>query len=172
MSQNNVAEASDLAIRTLPDLERVRRDCRRLVTTRSLMSAGAAVVPVPGADIVADIGLLTSLLPDISRRFGLDHAQVEKLEPHMAERALVIAASLGNNVIGRMVTKRLAVGLLRRFGVRIASASVARYVPIIGSGIAATISFGAMKLVGNSHIEDCYRTARVLIAEAGSSSPS
>jgi hypothetical protein len=32
----------------------------------------------------------------------------------------------------------------------------------VGSGIAAGISFGAMKLVGNAHIEDCYRIARDL----------
>ena len=48
-------------------------------------------------------------------------------------------------------------------GVRIATASVARYVPVLGSAIAATISFGAMKLAGNAHVDDCYRTARTLL---------
>lgn len=129
------------------------------------MSAGASLVPVPGADVVADIGLLTTLLPDISRRFGLDHAQVEKLDPHLAERALVMAASIGNNLIGRMITKRLVTSLLKRVGARLAVASATKYVPLVGSGIAATIGFGAMKLVGNSHIEDCYRTARSLLDE-------
>ena len=148
---------------TLADLDRIRRDCRRLVTNRSLLSAGAAVVPIPGADVVADVGLLATLLPDISKRFGLDHEQVEKLEPQLAERVFVIASSMGNNVIGRMVTKRLIARLLRRVGARVAAVSVAKYVPVIGSGIAAAISFGAMKLVGNSHIEDCYRTARAML---------
>ena len=32
-----------------------------------------------------------------------------------------------------------------------------------GSAVAATISFGAMKLVGNSHVEDCYKTALALL---------
>ncbi|MDO7841732.1 hypothetical protein [Sphingomonas immobilis] len=148
---------------TLEDLERIRRECRRVVTTRAMMSAGAAVVPIPGADIVADVGLLATLLPDISKRFGLDHDQVEKLDPQNAERIFVVAASMGNNVIGRMVTKRLVTSLLKRVGARVATASVARYVPVIGSGVAAAISFGAMKLVGNAHIEDCYRTAKSLL---------
>lgn len=148
---------------TIKDLHRIRRECRRLVTTRSLMSAGAAVVPIPGADILADVGLLTTLLPDISKKFGLDHDQVEKLDPRIAERVFVVAASMGNNVIGRMVTKRLVTSLLKRVGARVATASVARYVPVIGSGLAAAISFGAMKLVGNAHIDDCYRTARSLL---------
>jgi hypothetical protein len=146
----------------IDQLDAIRADCRRLVTKRSLMAAGAAVVPVPGVDMVADVGLLASLLPDISRRFGLDAKQVARLEPHVAERVLVIASSMGNTVIGRMVTKRLVTALLRRVATRVAAASVAKYVPVVGSGIAAGISFGAMKLVGNAHIEDCYRIARDL----------
>lgn len=158
-------------IATLAELDRVRRECRSLVTKRSLMSAGIAVVPLPGADVVADVGLLTTLLPKISERFELDHEQVEKLEPHLAQQVLVVASGLGNNVIGRMVTKRLVLTLLRRVGVRVSTASVAKYVPVLGSVLAAGISFGAMKLVGNAHIEDCYQTAKTLIAQHAETEP-
>ena len=150
-------------ISTITELDRIRAECRSLVTRRSLMSAGVAVVPVPGADVVADVGLLTTLLPKISERFGLDHNQVAKLEPHLAQKVLVVASGMGNNVIGRMVTKKLVVRLLQRVGVRVATASVAKYVPVLGSLLAAGISFGAMKMVGNSHIDDCYETAKSLI---------
>lgn len=153
-------------ITTLETLDRVRMDCRRMVTTRSLAAAGAAVVPVPGADLLVDLGLLANMLPRISQAFELDHDAIEKLDPEIAERIFIVAASLGNNVIGRLVTRKLAVGLLRRIGVRVASASVARYVPVIGSVFAASISFGAMKLAGNAHIEDCYRTARALLHQS------
>lgn len=134
-----------------------------MVRNRALTAAGAAVVPIPGADLLADIGLLSNMLPAISRAFGLDHDSIEKLDPDVAQRVFVIAASMGNNVIGRLVTRKLAVSLLRRVGVRVASASAAKYVPIVGSAIAASISFGAMKLAGDAHIEDCYRTARALL---------
>ena len=150
-------------IHTMSHLDDLRRDCRRMVTKRSLTAAGAAVVPIPGIDLVADIGLLSTMLPAISRAFELDHESVEKLDPDIAQRVFVIAAGMGNNVIGRMVTRKIAIGLLRRVGVRVASASVAKYVPIVGSAIAASISFGAMKLAGNAHIDDCYRTARALL---------
>lgn len=46
---------------SLAELDRIRKDCRKMVTTRSLMSAAAAVVPIPGADIVADVSLLATL---------------------------------------------------------------------------------------------------------------
>lgn len=150
-------------IATTAELDRVRRDCRRMVTRRALAAAGVTVVPIPGTDLVADIGLLADMLPRISRAFELDHASVEKLDPEIAEKIFVIAASLGNNVIGRFVTRKVAIALLRRIGVRVASASVARYIPLIGSAFAASVSFGAMKLAGNAHIEDCYRTARALL---------
>lgn len=152
-------------IRTLSELDAVRDECRKMVTQRSIISAGAAVVPVPGADLVADVGLLTKLLPAISERFGLSEQQVGKMEPGRAQQVLVLASSLGNNFIGRIVTKRLVVAVLRRMGVRVAAKSVARYVPLIGSAVAATVSFGAMKLAGNAHIEDCYRTAKALLEE-------
>ena len=151
-------------ITTIAALDDVRRECRRMVTKRSLAAAGAAVVPIPGADIVADIGLLATMLPKISRAFELDHESVEKLEPAVAERVFVIAAGLSNNLIGRMVTRKMAAALLRRVGTRVASASIAKYVPIVGSAFAASIGFGAMKLAGNAHIDDCYRTARALLA--------
>ena len=143
----------------------MREECRQLVTSRSLAAAGASVVPIPGVDIAADLGLLSTMLPAISRRFELDHESVEKLPPDVAQRALVIAAGLGNHAIGRTVTRQLARVLLRRVGKRVAAASVAKYVPVVGSAIAATIGFGAMKLAGDAHVEDCYRTARALIGD-------
>ena len=152
-------------IRTVAELDAIRDESRKMVTTRALMSAGAAVVPIPGADIVADVGLLSTMLPEISKRFGLDHEQVAQLEPHLAQRVFVLASSMGNTMIGRMVTKRLVVAVLRRVGVRLAAASAARYVPLLGSAVAASISFGAMKLVGNAHIDDCHRAAAALIGE-------
>lgn len=156
-------------IHSLAELDAIRRDCRKLVTNRSLISAGAAVVPIPGADLVADIGLLTTLLPEISKRFDLDHDQVAQLEPQVAQKVLVMAASMGNTVIGRVITKRIAIAMLRRVGIRVATASAAKFVPLLGSALAAGVSFSAMRLVGNAHIEDCYRTAAALVtAPAGS----
>ncbi|WP_374942848.1 hypothetical protein [Sphingomonas sp.] len=158
--------------RTSADLDRVRDECRAMVTKRALVSAGTAVVPIPGIDLVADVGILTNLLPDISRRFGLDHETVEKMDPRMGEQVLVVATSLGNSAIGRAVTKRIVVAILRRVGVRLVGAQAAKFVPILGQAVAASISFGAMKLAGDRHIDDCYETARrTLLAGDRTASP-
>lgn len=152
-------------IDTLAELDRLRDECRKLVTRRALTAAGASVVPVPGVDIAADIGLLATMLPAISKRFELDHDAVDKLPADAAQRVFVLAAGLGNNLIGRMMTRSVAKAILRRVGKRVAVASVAKYVPVLGSAIAASIGFGAMKLAGDAHVEDCYRTARALIED-------
>lgn len=147
-------------ITTLAELDRVRDEARKLVTKRALVSAGASVVPVPGADLIVDANILTKLLPDISSRFGLSEKQVQALEPDRAKQVLLIAANLGNGVIGRSITRRVVTMLIRRVGARYASKSLLRFVPFAGQVAAAGISFGAMKLVGNSHIDDCYETVR------------
>jgi hypothetical protein len=38
-------------------------------------------------------------------------------------------------------------------------------VPFAGTAVSAGISFGAMKLVGESHIRDCERVVRKLMEE-------
>ena len=65
----------------------------------------------------------------------------------------------------------LAKALLRRVGKRVAAASVAKYVPVVGSAIAAAVGFGAMKVAGDAHVEDCYRTARALIGDSVRGAP-
>lgn len=147
-------------ITSIAELDRVRDEARKLVTKRALVSAGASVVPVPGADLIVDANILTKLLPDISCRFGLSEKQVQALEPDRAKQVLLIAANLGNGVIGRSITRRVVTMLIRRVGARYASKSLLRFVPFAGQVAAAGISFGAMKLVGNSHIDDCYETVR------------
>ncbi|MBI3146728.1 MAG: hypothetical protein HYZ18_16030 [Pseudogulbenkiania sp.] len=41
------------------------------------------------------------------------------------------------------------------------------------AALAASVSFGAMKLVGNAHMEDCYQVARhaLLVAGQGGAAP-
>jgi hypothetical protein len=153
-------------IKTLAELDRARADARRMVTRRALAGAATSMVPLPGVDIAADVGLLATLLPAISKRFDLDHDSVAAMPPHAAQRALVLAAGLGNSLIGRFVTRRLAAAMLKRVGVRLAAGSAAKVVPILGSGIAAGIGFAALRTAGNAHIDDCYATAKALIEDS------
>ena len=95
-------------IATIAELDRIRDECRTMVTKRSLMSAGAAVVPVPGADVVADVGLLSNLLPAISTRFELDEAQVNELRQALRTRVgrdVSIDLRVDPSLLGGLVVK-------------------------------------------------------------------
>lgn len=150
-------------LKDIHELDKARRDCRRLVTTRALAAAATSVVPIPGVDIAVDVGLLTRLLAQINERFGLSDKQIERLDSGTAQRALLVAAGLGNGVIGRAISKRLMSVVLGRMAKRLAIGSAAKFVPFAGSAVAAGLGFSAMRLAGNAHIEDCYRTARALL---------
>lgn len=146
--------------RNMFELEKLRDECKSLVTTRASLSAGAAVIPLPGVDIGADIALLIEMIKNINKKFGLSKEQIDDLDPQTKQLILVAVTSIGSEMIGKFITKQLILQILKRLGIRLAAKSIAKYIPILGSAVAATISFGAMKLVGNSHVDDCFDVAK------------
>lgn len=146
--------------RTLEELDALRDECKAMVTKRAGLSAGAAVLPIPGLDLGADVALLIELIPAINQKFGLSPHQIEGLDPKIKRIILIGATSLGNNLIGKWVTQQLVMQMLQRLGIRVATKSVAKFVPFLGQALAASISFGAMKLLGNAHVDDCYAVAK------------
>jgi uncharacterized protein (DUF697 family) len=145
---------------TLEQLDALRNECKAMVTKRAGLSAGAAVLPIPGLDLGADVSLLIEMIPAINKKFGLSPDQIEGLDPQVKRVILVGATSLGNNLIGKWVTQQLVMQLLQRLGIRVATKSVAKFVPFLGQALAASISFGAMKMLGNAHVDDCYAVAK------------
>ena len=149
-------------------LEKARAECRSMVLKRAATSAGASVIPIPGLDIVADVGLLMKLLPAINRRFGLTPEQIEKLDP---ERKLVVYALIsrgGKSLVGRMITKKLVLIALKRVGVQMTVKQAAKYLPFAGQVASAFLGFGAMMYIGTSHIDECYQIAKAAIDEDSS----
>ncbi|WP_339847139.1 hypothetical protein MKY42_30620 [Paenibacillus sp. FSL W7-1088] len=161
---------------TLEQLEQVRKECRTMVKKRATASAGTTLVPLPGTDVLADVGMLMQLLPAINNKFGLSQKQLDGMDPETKSMIYGFIMSIGSKVIGRMVTKELVVQVLRRVGVRVATKSVAKFVPFAGQGLAAALSFTAMRYVGNKHVEDCYEVVKRMIEQGevipGESAPS
>jgi len=141
-------------------LEKAREECRAMVLRRAATSAGASVIPLPGLDIAADVGLLMRLLPAINRKFGLTPEQIEKLEP---ERKLLVYALIsrgGKSLVGRMITKKLVLLALKRVGIQMTARQAAKYIPFAGQVASAFLGFGAMMYLGTSHIDECYQVAK------------
>ena len=157
------ADAREAFARDMAELNAIRQQCRSLVTRSAGLSGVAAVVPIPAADIGVDITLFLKLLPEINRRFGLSAQQIAELDSRTKELVLVSVTSIGSQAIGKVVTAELVMQLLRRIGIRVTLKSAAKWVPFIGQAAAASISFGAMRVVGNRHVEDCYRVALAVL---------
>jgi uncharacterized protein (DUF697 family) len=150
-----------------PDaLAKVATSCRRRVRQRALLAAGVAMVPVPGIDWVTDIGVLVKLLPEISAAFGLSAEQVERLAP---DRKLVVYKAMsagGSMVLGRVVTRKLVLALLKAVGVRLTTQQAAKYLPVAGQVVSAALTFSALKYVCEQHIRQCEAVARQLALPA------
>lgn len=145
------------------DLKTVRTQCRTLVSRRSLVSASAAVIPIPGVDMGTDVALLMQLLPVINKRFGLSPELINQLSPDTEKMVILSGASMGMGLIGKALTPERLMRLLLNMGARrIATKSMTKFVPVIGSGISAGISYYLLRKVGNAHIEECYQLARQL----------
>lgn len=141
-------------------LEKARGECRTMVLKRATTSAGVSVIPIPGIDIAADVGLLLQLLPAINRKFGLTPDQIEKLDP---ERKMVIYALIkrsGTSLVGKLITKQLIIATLKRVGIQMTAKQATKYVPIAGQVVSAFLGFGAMMYIGTSHIDECYQIAK------------
>jgi uncharacterized protein (DUF697 family) len=153
----------------LAQLDAARRECLQLVNQRAWVSAAAAAIPLPGLDVGADVAIMTRMIEQINEKFGLREQDVARLDAQTRQRLLVIITSIGSSLIGRYASKELIILALKRVGVRMASKQAAKFVPLLGTAIAAGVSYGAMRYLGNAHIEDCYRVLRQAIAETDSS---
>jgi uncharacterized protein (DUF697 family) len=141
-------------------LNKAREECRAMVLRRAATSAGASVIPLPGLDIAADIGLLMKLLPAINRKFGLTPEQIEKLDPQSKLVVYALISRGGKSLVGRAITKKVVLLALKRVGIRMTAKQAAKYLPFAGQVASAFLGFGAMMYLGTSHIDECYEVAK------------
>ncbi len=85
----------------------------------------------------------------------------------MLKTALTNRAVERGRALDDAESQTVVAALVKRVGIRLVGAQAAKFVPILGQAVAASISFGAMKLAGDRHADDCYETAkRTLLAPA------
>ncbi|MFB5760011.1 hypothetical protein [Paenibacillus medicaginis] len=154
-----------MTLHTVEDLDRIRQECRSMVTKRAIASGGTALIPLPGADVFADVGILMQLLPAINAKFGLSEKDLSGLDAEAKSMVYGLITSVGSSLIGRVVTKEIILHLLQKLGLRIATKHAAKLVPILGQGLAAALGFTAMRVIGNRHVDECYEVAKRLMQQ-------
>jgi len=143
-----------------PELIASIRRSRRLLSRKALVAAAVGAVPVPGLDWAADATLLSRVIPQISAEFGLSVTQLDRLAPFDRERIQKAAGAVGALLVGRLVTRELLIKLARHAGVKLTAQQAAKYVPIVGQAVSATLSYAALRALGELHIRDCVKVAQ------------
>lgn len=147
------------------EIRAVMARCRKMVTRRALISAGVSLLPLPGADVAVDVSLLISILDRINQEFGLSAKQISELSTENRAFVFNLITVAGSSLIGQLLTKQVVLAVLKKMSIQLTAAQAAKIVPVIGLGASACISFGALKIIGNQHIEECAKVARMITSE-------
>ena len=153
-------DARQMAADSPPLLAAVERS-RTLLHRRALVAAAAGVVPVPGLDWAVDAALLSRLLPRINAEFGLTPEQLDRLDPSKREQVQKAVGLVGSVLIGKLITRDLVLKLTSAMGVRMTTKQAAKYVPLAGQAIAATLGYATLRYLGEQHIRDCMQVAEM-----------
>ncbi len=151
--------------RNAAELDEAVKRSKTIVTRRAALASAASLVPVPGFDIAVDIAAVMKLIPAINAEFGLTPAQIDKLSPGkrlMVYKSIVAVRSL---MIGKLVTKEIAIEVLKTVGVRMTAKQIGKYVPVAGQALSVALGFAAMKYVGHQHIKDCRRVIETTLKD-------
>mgnify|MGYP000887794359 CR=1 FL=1 len=107
-------------------LTEVVRDCRKMLHRRSLVAAGASMVPIPGLDWAVDAALLSRLIPQINARFGLTPEQMARLGPSQRDQVQKAISGVGSVLIGKFISKELVLRAAQTVGMRLTTAQAAK----------------------------------------------
>lgn len=143
-----------------PDLLAAVRRARKLLHRRALFAAAASALPIPGLDWAVDAALLSRVLPKISQEFGLTNQQIDQLDPSKREQVQKAVALVGSVLIGKLITRELVTRLLTTVGVRLTTKQVAKYVPLAGQAVSATLGYATLRYLGEQHLKDCVRVVQ------------
>ena len=141
-------------------LEAAVKRSRKLLNKRALVAAVASAVPVPGLDWAVDAALLSRLIPEINKEFGLSPAQLDQLDPKKREQVQKAVAMVGSVLIGKFISRDLIIKATTKIGMRLTTTQLAKYVPFAGQAVAATVGYAAIRYFGEEHMKDCVRVAR------------
>jgi uncharacterized protein (DUF697 family) len=132
----------------------------KLLHKRALLAGAASAVPVPGLDWAVDAAMLSKLIPEINKEFGLTPQQLDTLNPKKREQVQIAVTMVGSVLIGKLISRELVIAAATKIGMRLTTKQLAKYVPFAGQIVAATVGYAAIRYLGEEHMKDCIRVAQ------------
>ncbi len=132
---------------------------RKLLNRRAIVAAAASAVPIPGLDWAVDAALLSKLIPEINREFGLTPQQLDQLDPKKREQVQKAVALVGSVLVGKLISRDLVIKAASKIGMRLTTKQLAKYVPFAGQMVSAAVGYAALRYLGEEHMKDCIKVA-------------
>lgn len=133
---------------------------RKLLNRRAMVAAAASAVPVPGLDWAVDAAMLSKLIPEINKEFGLTPQQLDKLEPKKRDQVQKAVTLVGSVLIGKLISRDLVIKAATKIGMRLTTQQLAKYIPFAGQIVSAAVGYAAIRYLGEEHMKDCIRVAK------------
>jgi len=158
----------DLTKLTLEELSDIKNSNNKYINKIAAGSGVSNAVPLPGVGEGYDISMLIAAMNKIARSYGLDEESVDSL-PNTIRIAIYEAAKVTTTkLVGKKITAAVIKKILAKMGIRIATKTIAKYVPIVGQVISGTISALTMKKLLEDFNNDCYYTAKKVLTHYSS----
>jgi len=132
----------------------------KLLHKRALLAGVVSAIPVPGLDWAVDAAMLSKLIPEINKEFGLTPQQLDSLNPKKREQVQKAVTMVGSVLIGKVISRELVIKAATTIGMRLTTKQLAKYVPFAGQIVAATVGYAAIRYLGEEHMKDCIRVAQ------------
>ena len=112
-----------------------------------------AVNPIPGLDVAVDLSVLISLFKKIRMTFGLTDDRLTA-----KGQATPALAQLANNAVKYFAEDGVML-LLKSFAGRETVKEVAKWIPLVGTVVAASAGYGITLAAGRACLRDCHALA-------------
>ena len=133
---------------------------RKMLHKRALLAGAVSAVPIPGLDWAVDAAMLSRIIPEINKEFGLTPEQLDELNPKKREQVQKAVTMVGSVLIGKLISRDLVIKAATAVGMRLTTKQLAKYVPFAGQIVAATVGYAAIRYLGEEHMKDCIRVAQ------------
>lgn len=142
---------------SLDFLEEKRRVCERFVALAAAASAVNAVNPIPGLDVAVDISVLMGLFKKIRLTYGLTDERLSA-----KGQAAPALAQLASNVVKYCAEDGIVL-LLKSFAGRETLKEISKWIPLVGTVIAASAGYGITHTAGRACLADCHALAEGIL---------
>lgn len=123
----------------------------------AVVAAASGTVPIPGANFAIDIPVLVSLFRFIRETYVLTDKVLSA-----KEFAVPALAPLVNSVVKYASTEGVLL-LLKEFSGMVVAEQVSKFIPFVGTMVAASLGFAIVRKIGNIYLRDCHKLAEAVL---------